>query len=131
MFRFDQAIRTTQPTLDNNKYLYEVFCEGTCARKREQSHRHACRQFCQAIDQNTHSYLGVVISVDGSAMGNGELRKKGNAEGLCATDASTAYKQGLKLCGDGMYGKALPVSPADRSFVRMRVLHNRHKMWVT
>ncbi|CAM9852486.1 unnamed protein product [Scytosiphon promiscuus] len=42
-------------------------------------------------------------------MRKGEPRKKGNTGGACATDASTAYKQGLKLCGDGMYGKALPL----------------------
>lgn len=26
------------------------------------------------------------------------------------SDAATAYKQALKLCGEAMYGKALPVS---------------------
>ncbi|CAM9223973.1 unnamed protein product [Hapterophycus canaliculatus] len=40
-------------------------------------------------------------------MGKGVQRKGNREEGACATDASTAYKQGLKLYGDGVHGKAL------------------------
>lgn len=44
-------------------------------------------------------------------MGKGK-QGASKTEGVCATDAATAYKQGLKLCGEGAYGKALCVSPA-------------------
>ncbi|CAN0290663.1 unnamed protein product, partial [Ectocarpus sp. 12 AP-2014] len=39
-------------------------------------------------------------------MGKGK-RGASKTEGVCATDAATAYKQGLKLCGEGAYRKAL------------------------
>ncbi|CAM9639293.1 unnamed protein product, partial [Ectocarpus fasciculatus] len=39
-------------------------------------------------------------------MGKGK-QGASKTEGVCATDAATAYKQGLKLCGEGAYGKAL------------------------
>lgn len=42
-------------------------------------------------------------------MGGGNHGGKKSRNG-CATDAATAYKQALKLCGDGMYMKALTVS---------------------
>ncbi|CBN78486.1 conserved unknown protein [Ectocarpus siliculosus] len=39
-------------------------------------------------------------------MGKGK-QGASKTEGVCATDAATAYNQGLKLCGEGAYGKAL------------------------
>lgn len=51
-------------------------------------------------------------------MGKGK-QGASKTEGVCATDAATAYKQGLKLCGEGAYGKALCVSPATVCTQRM------------
>lgn len=42
-------------------------------------------------------------------MGRGNIASRESDAGS-ATDAATAYKHALKLCGEGAYGKALTVS---------------------
>lgn len=39
-----------------------------------------------------------------------------NVEGLSAVDGAKAYRQGLSLCGEGFYEKALLVRQNDRLF---------------
>lgn len=49
-----------------------------------------------------------------SVMGRGNHASTTSDAGS-ATDAATAYKQALKLCGEGTYGKALTVSAQSSS----------------
>lgn len=53
-------------------------------------------------------YVCVLASIGGMAGGKPD-RDDGGADRLCPTDAAKLYKEGLKLCADHAYGKALPV----------------------